>query len=293
MPRVMWKGAISFGLVHAPVALYPAAKHNDIDFDWLQKKTLEPVGYKRIVKKTGKEIDKEDIVKGIQYEPGKYVLLSDDEIRSANVKSTHTIDILAFANASELSFLFFETPYYLAPTKGGEKVYALLREALLQTKKIGVANVVIQTKQHLAALIPTETMIVLNTLRWDSEVRPFDDLAIPEKGAKAAGIKEKELTLAAQLIESMSEKWDPSQYHDTFRDDIMALVKRKIDAGQAEIIADVAPDKPEEKSDNVIDLTEILRRSLRGPAKEKSATPASKTVKRKPAAASRARKAAG
>ena len=277
MSRVMWKGAISFGLLHAPVALYPATQQDEIDFDWLQRDTLKPVGYKRVVKDTGKEVDKDDIIKAVKYE-GQYVVLSDDEIKATNVKSTHTIDIVAFTDAADVNFLFFETPYYLAPAKGGEKVYALLREALLQSKRIGVALVVLHNKQHLAALIATPRAIVLNTLRWATEVRGIDELDLPEDGLKAAEVKPKEVTMATQLIESMTEEWDPVQYRDTFRDDIMALVKKKFDEGLAEQVTEVQVEEPEAAAGDV-DLAELLRQSLQGVAKK----PAHKEAREKQA----------
>jgi DNA end-binding protein Ku len=268
MSRVMWKGAISFGLLHAPVSLYPASRQDEIDFDWLKRDTLQPVGYKRVVKETGKEVDKDDIVKAVKHD-GQYVVLSDEEIKSANVKSTHTVDIVSFTDAQNLSFLFFEAPYYLAPTKGGEKVYALLREALLRTRKIGIALFVLHNKQHLAALIPTPTAIVLNTLRWATEVKGADDLDLPAEGIKAAAIKPRELEMATKLIESMSEEWDPIEYRDTFRDDIMKLVENKLKEGQAEKISNVEIEEPEE-TNTEIDLAELLKQSLQGSAKRSS-----------------------
>ncbi|HEY0848235.1 MAG TPA: Ku protein [Noviherbaspirillum sp.] len=271
MSRVMWKGAISFGLLHAPVGLYPASRQDEIDFDWLRRDTLQAVGYKRVVKETGEEVGKDDIVKAVKYED-RYVILSDEEIKAANVKSTHTIDIVGFTDAEDVNFLFFETPYYLAPTKGGEKVYALLREALLKTKKIGVALVVLHNKQHLAALIATPRAIVLNTLRWATEVRADEDLDLPEEGLKGVAIKPKELQMATQLIESMTEEWHPEQYRDTFRDDIMAMVRKKYEDGLADQITEVATDVPEETG-TVVDLTELLRQSLQGTAHRKTAPP--------------------
>jgi DNA end-binding protein Ku len=264
MARVMWKGAISFGLLHAPVSLYPAIQQDEIDFDWLKRDTLQAVGYKRVVKDTGKEVDKDDIIKAVKYE-GQYVVLSDEEIRAANVKSTHTIDIVGFTDAEDVNFLFFETPYYLAPTKGGEKVYALLREALRKSKKIGIALVVLHNKQHLAALIATPEAIVLNTLRWATEVRSTEALDLPGEGLKDVEVKPKELTMATQLIASMTEDWDPTQYHDTFRDDIMAMVKKKYDEGMAEQVTDVKIEEPE-TTDSEADLTELLLQSLQGTA---------------------------
>lgn len=262
MPRTLWKGAISFGLLHAPIALYAAARDEGIDFDWLHRETLQPVGYKRVVKETGEEVAKDDIVKGVKYED-QYVVLSDEEIKAANVKSTHTIDIVGFTEADDVNFLFFEKPYYLAPQKGGEKVYALLREALLETRKIGVALVVLHNKQHLAALIATPHALVLNTLRWASEVNDISGLELPPEGLKGAAVKPKEVQMARQLIESMSEEWDPEQYRDTFHDDIMALVKKKFEAGEAHTINEAEAVPPEEEAPE-IDLTELLRRSLQG-----------------------------
>jgi DNA end-binding protein Ku len=286
MSRVLWKGAISFGLLHAPVTLYPASQRDEIDFDWLKRDTLQPIGYKRVIKETGEEVGKDDIIKGVQYEEGRYALLSDEEIKSANVKSSHTIDMVSFADAQDLSFLYFETPYYLAPTKGGEKVYVLLREALLQTKKIGIALIVLHNKQHLAAVIPTPNALVLNTLRWATEVKDTRDLDLPPRGLKSSAIREKELAMATQLIESMSEEWDPTEYKDTFRDDIMALVQKKIKAGEAEKISKVKLEGPEEETESETDLSELLRQSLQGSAKRparKSGT-VRKTVASKPPA---------
>jgi DNA end-binding protein Ku len=264
MPHVLWKGGINFGLVHIPVALYSGSKADTIDFDWLDKRDMKQVGYKRFNKNTGKDVDKDDIVRGFQYEEGRYVVLSDEEIKAANVKSTQSVDILAFVDGADIPFTYLETPYYLAPIQRGEKVYALLRETLKRTKKIGIATVVIQTKQHLAALIPSGPVLILNTLRWATEVRPFDELSLPEESLKAAGVTAKELAMAEQLVSDMTEKWDPSQYKDTFRDDIMAQVKRKVKAGDTEKVKESAAAETVEPTSNVIDLTALLRRSLRG-----------------------------
>jgi DNA end-binding protein Ku len=285
----MWKGAISFGLLHAPVSIYPATRQDEIDFDWLKRGTLQAVGYKRVVKETGKEVDKDDIVKAVKYKD-EYVILSDEEIKSANVKSTHTIDIVSFTGAEDVNFLFFETPYYLAPTKGGEKVYALLREALLKARKIGVALVVLHNKQHLAALIPTPEALVLNTLRWATEVKGAEDLDLPPEGLKASSIKPKEVEMATQLIESMSDEWDPSQFKDTFRDDIMALVKKKFDEGQAHEISEVNVEPPEVETDET-DLTELLKRSLQGVSPRPARAPASASPRKPPPPAHRASRA--
>ncbi len=270
--RVVWKGAISFGLVHIPVALYTATTSGGVDFDWLDRRTMEPVGYKRINKKTGKEIAAADIVKGVEVEDGQYVVLSADEIKAAFPKTTQTIEIESFIHASEIPFVYLERPYYLAPINRGEKVYALLREALLETERVGVARVVIQTKQHLAVLVPSGPALILNLLRWGGEIRSFEALKLPPAGVKAAGLKEGELKMARQLIEEMTAPWDADEFRDSFRDEIMRLVRQKAESGEVKSVEKVAPAteggsaKP---GAEIIDLTELLKRSLQGGAKDK------------------------
>ncbi|MGF6729354.1 DNA end-binding protein Ku [Paraburkholderia youngii] len=269
MAHMIWKGAISFGLVHVPVQLYPATRSEKVGFNLLDKRTIDPIGYKQINKRTGKDVTRENIVRGFEYEKDHYVVLSDDEIRSANPESTQTVDILAFVDAADISFLYLDTPYFLTPDRKGEKVYALLREAMTASGKIGVASVVLHNKQHLAALIPLGPMLALNTLRWADEVRGLDEFKVPPEGMKAAGVSAKELDMAKKLIDDMSETWDPMQYHDTFRDDIMALVERKIQAGKTEEVTEVETPHESRKSADILDLSDLLKRSLgRGKGKQ-------------------------
>lgn len=297
--RTMWKGAITFGLVHIPIALYSATAETDLNFDWLDKRSMDPVGYKRINKKTGKEIDKDDIVKGIEYGDGQYVVLSAEEIAAAYPRSTQTIEIESFVDADDVPFVYLERPYYVAPASKGEKVYALLREALKQTNKVGIAKVVIQTKQHLAVLIPCGPALILNLLRWGGEIRSWEDLKLPPLDAKAAGIKESELKMAKQLIADMAADWSADQFRDSFRDEIMKLVESKAQAGQTATVSKVQDDSSPQRGADVIDLTELLKRSLQGgkaaapakkaaPAKTSTRSPASKTA----AAKSSSRRAA-
>src|SRR6187551_1883664 len=200
MPRMIWKGAISFGLVHVPVALYPASQEIGIDFDWLDKRTMDPVGYKRINKRTGKEIDRDDIVKGIKQPDGEYVVLSDEEIKEAYPVSTQTIEIQTFVAAGEIPFTYLEKPYYLAPLAKGEKVYALLRDAMKAAQVVGIARVVMHTKERLAALIPDGDALLLNTIRWADELRPRDEIDFPASGKGGTALKDAELKMAGQLI---------------------------------------------------------------------------------------------
>jgi DNA end-binding protein Ku len=264
MPRALWKGAITFGLVHIPVALYPAARENRVNFDWLDRKTMKPVGYKRVNKVTGKEVAKEDIVKGIEVEDGHYVVLTDEEIKAARPDKTQTVDILAFVNRDDIAPKFFDSPYVLAPTGRGEKVYMLLREALKESGRIGIAQVVIQTKQHLAALIPEGDALMLNTLRWHDEIRSLEDMGVPGEAKGKLAPTERELQMAEQLIEDMSAEWDPKQYEDHTREEIMALVQEKMDKGEIKRVEQPAPAAEGETGAEIIDLTELLKRSLRG-----------------------------
>ena len=265
MPRALWKGAISFGLVHIPVAVHPASRAEALDFDWLDRRTMDPVGYKRINKKTGKEIRKEDIVRGLEYENGEYVVLTDDEIRAAYPKTTQTIEIDGFVSAQEIPFVLLERPYYLAPTGKGQKVYALLRETLLAEGRIGIARVVIQTKQHLAAVVPSGPALVLDLLRWPNEIRSWDDLDLPSPGRKAAGLTERELKMASQLVDRHDgplgsrrlSRWLPRRHHGPG--------KRKAEAGETHEVEALEPvEAGDKRGAEVIDLTELLKRSLAG-----------------------------
>ena len=294
--RSLWKGAITFGLVHIPIGLYSATQESDIDFDWLDKRTLDPVGYKRINKRTGREVAKDDIVKGVAHAPGEYVVLSPEEIAEAYPRTTQTIDIETFVDLDELPFVYLEKPYYTAPINKGEKVYALLREALRESGKAAIGRVVIRSKQHLAVVLPCGPALVLNLLRWGGEIRSWEGLGLPPQG-KAAGLREAELKMAKQLIDDMSGHWRASEFRDEFRDAILALVEAKARAGDTTAVEPLE-EAPAAQGAEVIDLTELLRRSLRGdaaapaaaPAKpaEKAAKPA---AKRKTATASRSRTA--
>jgi DNA end-binding protein Ku len=261
--RALWKGAITFGLVHVPVELYPAEERKEFKFSMLDKRDFSPVGYKRYSKDTGKEVPWEDIVKGYEYEKGQYVVLSDEDFRRANVKASQTIEIEAFVPAEQIPPEFFETPYYLVPTERGQKVYALLRETLRATGRVAIAQVVIRTAQHLAAVVPTDKLLMLVTLRYADELRSPEGLKIPDKGSKAAGLNAKELTLAKRLVDDMTEDWKASKFKDTYHQDLMHRIEEKIKNGETrEITKPEAGGSAEPKSAKIIDLAALLKRSL-------------------------------
>jgi DNA end-binding protein Ku len=262
MPRSIWKGAIAFGLVHVPVALYPASQEDDIDFDWLDRRSMDPVGYQRINKRTGKAITKDNIVKGVRQDDGSYVLMDEDEIRNAYPKTMQTIEIEAFVKAAEIPFVYLEKPYYLEPLAKADKVYALLREAMIADDVIGIARVVMHTKEHLAALMPDGPMLVLNTLRWATEVRRWNELRIPATGRAAAGIRDGELKMARQLVSELTVKWKADAYHDHFAEAIRQLIAAKVEAGATHDVMPVESPMDASAPSNVVDLTALLKNSL-------------------------------
>jgi DNA end-binding protein Ku len=292
--RTIWKGAISFGLVNIPVGLHTAATDSGIDFDWLDKRTMDPVGYKRINKRTGREIDKENIVKGVEYEDGKYVIVAPEEIAEAYPRTTQTIEIQRFVPAEQLSFIYLERPYYIAPINKGQKVYALLRDTLAKTGKIGIAKVVIQTKQHLAALVPSGDALILNLMRWGDDVKSVDDLELPSAGAKAMAASAQEQKMAKMLVDDMSGDWNPDDFKDEFRQVVMDLVHQKVKAGKTETVIEPQEEAPN-MGDNVIDLTELLQRSLkgRGASKKAPANGKAAATKKAPAKKTAAKAKAG
>jgi DNA end-binding protein Ku len=293
MARVVWKGAIVFGLVHVPVDLYPGSRDNDLDFDWIDKRDMAPVGYQRVNKSTGKPIEMSDIVKGYEWEKGNYVVLTDADFKAANPKATQTVEILAFAEREAIPPQYFERPYRLVPGKRGEKGYALLRETLKRTGKVGIAQVVIRSKQHLAVLMPIGDMLELITMRYADEVLGAEDFDLPS--LKEAKVSDKEVQLAERLVEDMTEDWDPAKYHDTYRDDLMKRIETLATEGRTHAVRQ--PGRAEEGGGaQIIDLMAALKRSLdrkdakgsdRTPAKDAEAGP--RTVKRAAAGKSRSK----
>ena len=262
MPRVIWKGAINFGLVHVPVSLVGATSEGGIDFDWIDKRTMDPVGYKRINKRTGKDITSEHIGRGIKVEGDHYVMLDDDEIKAAYPRTTQTIEIESFVKPQQIPFTMLERPYYLEPIGKGARVYALLREALKDAGVVGIARVVLHTKEHLAALVPVGAALMLNTLRWAGEVRPWTELKLPPESRKEAGLKDAELKMAGQLIGEMTAEWNADDHADRFTEAVMALVEQRVQAGQTQAVQSLEGTEPAAAPSNVVDLTELLKQSL-------------------------------
>lgn len=274
--RALWKGAISFGLVHIPIALHSATTSQGIDFDWLDKRSMDPVGYKRINKTTGKDIDSDDIVKGVEYEEGQYVVLSAEEIQAAYPTTTQTIEIERFVSVDAIPFVYLDRPYYTSPIAKGAKVYALLREVLRKTGKVGIAKVVIQTKQHLAVLMPCGPALILNLLRWGDEIRAWDELGLPEEGMKSTGLTAKEMAMGEQLVQDMSGAWEPDAFTDSFKEQILQLVKEKVESGDTETVSAPQEESEQTGSAKILDLTQMLQRSL-GKNKQANASSAKKS----------------
>jgi DNA end-binding protein Ku len=278
--RTLWKGAISFGLVHIPVTLHSATAEHRMKFHLLDKRTMNPVGNKQVNKSTGAAMEKEEIVKGFEYEKDQFVTVSPDEIKAALPKSTQTIEIEAFVDGSQISTVFYNKPYYVAPASKGQKPYLLLLETMKRTGKIGIARVVISTRQHLAALIPAGGGLVLELLRWSDEVRDTAGLPLPGEDTK---VTDKELRMAEQLVNELADVFKPDLFHDEFRDKLQQLVDEKVKAGQGEHILKPLEGEEITGSADVIDLTELLRRSLRkggGAANDDAEAPAKKTTSR-------------
>ncbi|WP_373377579.1 Ku protein [Cupriavidus nantongensis] len=272
MSRIIWKGAIAFGLVNIPVVLRPASRSQSLDLDLLDVRDMAPVGYQRINKSTGKPVDKEHIVKGYQYAKDEYVLLNEEDFRRANVEATQTVDIVSFVDAESIPPYYFDTPYYLEPDKRGERGYALLHETMRRTGKAALALVVLRARQHLAAMLVHDDALVLNTMRFADEVLPISELSLPKAATgKATGARAKEIEMASKLVEDMSEDWAPEQYRDTYRDDLMTRIEEKIESGKTHQLTPPAEEEEAPRQGaKVIDMVALLRQSLgkRGKGKQ-------------------------
>ena len=276
MARAIWKGSISFGLVNIPIALYPATRREELKFRLLRKTDLSPVNYKRVAEKDGKEVPWDQIVKGYEYEKGKYVVLQDEDFQRVDIEATQTVDIQDFVELDEIDPIFFYKPYYLEPQKGGDKAYALLRDALKDSKKVGVAKVVIKTREYLAGVKPEDGALVLELMHFADELAETSKLHIPKK----VEVGKREMTMAKSLIDSMSSKWNPEKYKDDYREALMEVIEEKVEAGGKEI-----EEKPRKapKPTKVIDLVSVLQKSLEETGGKKKATTKSRRKQKQPA----------
>lgn len=275
MARAIWKGSISFGLVNIPIELYPATRKEELRFRLLRKTDLSPVNYKRVAEKDGKEVPWDQIVKGYEYEKGKYIVLREEDFQRVDLEATQTVDIQDFVDQEEIDPIFFYKPYYLEPQKGGEKAYALLRDSLKEKKKVGIAKVVIKTREYLAGVKPEDGALVLELMHFADELVDTSQLHLPKK----AEVGKRELNMATALIDSMSAKWNPEKYKDDYREALMEVIEEKVEAGGKEI-----EEKPKKapKPTKVIDLVKVLQQSLEqtGKAKTKSTRRAGKHPQR-------------
>src|SRR5215510_9067232 len=262
--RAIWKGNISFALVSIPISLFSATRKSELSFHYLHKKDMSPVSYKRFCDAENAEVAWEEITRGYEYEKDHYVEITDEDLDNADIELTKTIQIQEFVQEEEIDPVYFDKPYYLEPQKGGERAYALMRDALAQAKKIGIAKVVLKSREHLAAVKSVGNMLTLQTMRFAHEIVDAGSLNLPAK----AEISKKEMDLANTLIDSMSDKFDPNRYKDDYYEKVMELIRLKV--------AGVAPEAPAAKVPGpakVVDLMEILKQSLTETKKAKAAQP--------------------
>ncbi|SNB45168.1 Ku protein [Geobacter sp. DSM 9736] len=251
--RAIWSGSINFGLVNIPVKLFSGSESNTLDLDMLRKSDLCPVRYMKVCKYDGQEIPNAEIVKGYEYSDGRYVVLTDQDFESANVEKTHTIDILDFVEEQEIDSRFFEKPYYLEPVKTGMKPYALLREALRQSKKVGIASYVLRNRGNIGVIKTVGEAIVLNQMRYQEEVRGYEVLNLPSSD----NVRKQEVDLALMLIDQYTSKFDPSKYKDTYVEDLKKVIEAKAQGMETK------PAGKEPRPAKVVDMMTLLKESLK------------------------------
>ncbi len=255
MARALWKGSIAFGLVNIPVELHTAVRDSRPRFRMLHADDKSPIRFERVCQREGKPVAWEELVKGFEYEKGRFVVLTKEDFKTAAVEKSRTVDIRSFVKPEEIDDRFFESAYYLVPAKGGERAYALLREALKETGLVGIATIVLREAQHLAALEVVRDALVLTLMRYAEELVDVREYHFP--GAK--DIRKPELQMARTLVENLADKWDPSQYTDEYRENLMKIIKAKLKGKEAHLVEHVEPRNAE-----VVDLMERLRQSLAG-----------------------------
>ena len=253
MARALWKGSIAFGLVNIPIELHTAVRDHRPKFRMLHAKDKSPVRFERVCMRDGTPVAWEDLVKGYEYEKGRFVVMTKEDFQAAALEKTRTIDIVDFVKAEEVDDRFFETPYYLVPSKGGERAYALLREAIRDSGRIGIAKFILRDAQHLAAVEVIEEALVLSVMRFTDELVDVESFAFPS----AEGVRTRELEMAKSLVNSLAAEWDPGKYTDQYRENILRIIRGKLKGQKVKLEAAEEPRQAE-----VVDLMERLRRSL-------------------------------
>lgn len=282
MSRALWKGAISFGLVNIPIELHTAVRDNRPRFRMLHASDKSPIKFQRVCAREGTPVAWDDLVKGYEYEKGRFVVLTKEDFQAAALEKSRTVDILDFVKEEEIDERFFETPYYLLPTRGGERAYALLREAIRASGRIGIAKIILRETQHLAALQVIDTALVLTMMRFADELADITAFTFPAAGA----VRPQELEMAKALVENLAAAWEPAKYTDDYRDNLMKVIRAKL-KGRAPTLE--MPEEPQ--SAQVVDLMERLRRSLEGGAARKTTKPATRARSRaRKSSATRAKK---
>ena len=279
----IWKGSLTFGLVNIPVELRSAVKSDHISFRLLHEEDLSPVKYERVCQRTGEPVPWDEIVKGYEYTKGKYVVLSDEDFKAAALESSKTIDILNFVQESEIDPRYFETPYYLVPAKGGEKAYALLREAVRNAGAVGIGKIIIRQSQHLAGVKVVGDALVLEIMRFANELVDSDEFTFP----KADVVRPQELKMAEQLVANLAEPFDPARYTDDYRANLMRIIKAKMKGKK--VVLEESDEAPEDTK--VIDLMARLQESLAGGKRGASRGARKSAAAKKPARARRTKTA--
>src|SRR5947199_4729866 len=271
MARPLWKGSISFGLVNIPIELHTAVRDHRPKFRMLHAKDKSPVKFERMCVRDGKPVAWEDLVKGFEYQKGHFVVMSKEDFQTAALEKTRTIDIVDFVKAEEIDDRFFETPYYLVPAKGGERAYALLRDAIRESGRIGISKFILRDSQHLAAVEVIENAIVLTVMRFADELVDVGQFDFPASD----GVRKAELDMAKALVNSLAAEWDPSKYTDQYRENLMRIIQSKVKGKRVELEPAAAPREAE-----VVDLMERLRRSLEQSGGKPRPAKAARTAKR-------------
>ncbi|SEM81595.1 DNA end-binding protein Ku [Luteibacter sp. UNCMF331Sha3.1] len=284
MARPIWTGTLSFGLLNVPIRLMSGERRNDIHFRMLDQRSNTPVRYERVNADTGEEVPWKDIVKAFEYQKGSYVVLEEEDIRNAASDAHETVEIDAFVDGADIAPAYYEKPYVLLPAKKAEKGYVLLRETLKKTGKVGIARVVIRTKEYLAAVMPQGNALMMNILRYQAEVVDADEYELPEKAAGDYRITSREMEMAKELIESMSGKWKPEAYHDEFRAKLRAAIEKRLKSKGVTTTVEEEERTPENATTNVVDFMALLKKSIGA----KTRTPAIKEVATKKSAAKKA-----